>query len=172
MDRKEFWKRFKSGERDFSGVDFKGIRLASLDLTGIILIEASLSGCDLVDTMFHHANLEGTCFQGANLDGANFQHSNLRRANFDSSILIRAFFSECNGDEAVFTNIDDLILTNFYFSSFRKSIWTGTGFHPECVVSDVDFTEAIDCLVDYSSASYVSNVVLPSGEITESLDER
>lgn len=171
MDRKEFWGRVKSGERDFSGVNFKGIRLSTLDLTGIILVGANLSGCKMVETMFHNANLEGACFKGANLDGASFRNCNLRRANFDSSILVRASFSDCNGDEASFTNIDDLVLVGFHDSSFRRSKWGGTAIGSECGMSDIDLTDAIGCPRDYITA-YASRVTLPSGRIVGNMDER
>ena len=170
MDRKKFWGRVKSGERDFSGVDFKGIRLSTLDLTGCNLVGANLSGCKMVETMFHNANLEGACFKGANLDGANFQHSNLRRANFDSSILVRVYFSDCNGDEAVFTNIDETAMAGFYRSSFRRSVWSNTTITSEFVISDVDLTGAIDCPIDHGT--YASRVTLPNGEVVGNMDER
>ena len=171
MDRKEFWGRVKSGERDFSGFDLSNSNFHTLDLTGCNLVGANFTGCNLVDTMFHNANLEGACFQGADLDGANFQHSNIRRANFDGSILVRVYFSECNGDEAVFTNIDETAMAVFYRSSFRRSRWGGTAISTECVMSDIDLTDAIGCPRDYTTA-YASRVTLPNGEVVGNMDER
>ena len=171
MDRKEFWGRVKSGERDFSGFDLSNSNFHTLDFTGCNFAGANFSGCNLVDIIFHNANLEGACFKGADLDGASFRNCNLRRVNFDSSILVRASFSDCNGDEASFTNIDDLVLVGFHDSSFRRSNWAGTTIGSECGMSDIDLTDAIGCPRDYTTA-YASRVTLPNGQVVGNMDER
>ncbi|MEL6500915.1 MAG: pentapeptide repeat-containing protein [Cyanobacteria bacterium J06623_1] len=170
MDRKEFWKRFKNGERDFSGFDLSNSSLYGFDLTGIILVEANLTGCDFVETKFYNANLERACFKGADLDGASFRNCNLRRANFDSSILVRASFSDCNGDEAFFTNIDETAMAGFHDSSFKRSVWSNTAVNTECVLSDIDLTGAIDCPIDQGTRA--SRITLPNGEVVGNMDER
>ena len=160
MDRNELRERFKSGERNFSGVDWSDSSLHTLNLTGIILVGANLSRCVLSDTMFDNANLEGAYFKEANLDGVRFQNANLCRANFDSSILVRAYFYGCNADEASFRGTD-IELASFGESSFRRTVWSQV-VEADAHFTDIDFTgsERIPYIWDYAV-----RIVLPDGEI-------
>ena len=161
MDREELQKRFKSGERNFSGVDWSDSSLHTLNLTGIILVGANLSRCVLSDTMFDNANLEGAYFKGANLDGARFQNANLCRANFDSSILIRASFYECNADEASFRNTD-IRMADFKETTLRTTNWADVADEGDNLFIDVDFTGS-----EYTPNVWddAVRVILPDGEI-------
>ena len=94
--------RYNAGERDFSKLDLRGIKLEEVDLRGINLEGADLRGtsfcyCDLQGAVLRNANLEeadlylttlvDTDFRGANLRRSNTLETDLTRANFEGAIV-------------------------------------------------------------------------------------
>ena len=160
MDTKELKERFKSGERDFSGVDWTGSDLhGSIEWNGIILVGANLTGVNLTGAMIDNANLEGVCFDEATLLEVRFQNTNLRRVNFDNSILVSSFFDMSDADDASFREAD-IRMASFQEVTLRRTIWIG-GLEGDNGFTDTDFT---GCQYTPDFCDYGIRVIMPNGK--------
>lgn len=54
----EFWRRYKAGERDFSGINLAGVNLSKSTLAdGVNLSKANLSNSNLIQVKWNKVNL-------------------------------------------------------------------------------------------------------------------
>ncbi len=87
----EFWRRYKEGERDFTGINLAGVDLSGKTLESpISLSQANLSNANLSNANMTQANLIGANLQGANLNSTNLQQADLIQANFSGANLTKA----------------------------------------------------------------------------------
>lgn len=106
MTAEELLRRYTAGERDFTGVDLRGVKLEEVGLEGI-----NLEGADLRETSFCYSNLQGAIFINANLEGADlyltvlvetdFRGGTLRRCNTLETDMTRANFEGAIWEEPV-----------------------------------------------------------------------
>jgi len=93
MTASEILADYRSGHRDFTGVDISGTDLSDRDLTG-----ASFYGADLA-----RVNLSGSALTCVQLKAANVTHANLAGAQLNATDLIAADFSDSNLSHADLT---------------------------------------------------------------------
>lgn len=91
MDAKELLERYQKGERDFSGLDLKGIDLQGANIAGI-----SFEGTDL----------RQACLQSTNLSNASLCKANLSKSNLTSAILTGADLTEAKLHQTDLTKVD------------------------------------------------------------------
>ena len=107
----EFWKRYKDGERDFTGINLAGVDLSGKTLdSNVSLSQANLSSANLANAKLTGVNLIGANLQCANLNSTNLQNADLIEVNLSganltkvilySARLIQANFSQANLSEA------------------------------------------------------------------------
>jgi uncharacterized protein YjbI with pentapeptide repeats/stress response protein SCP2 len=119
LNAEEFLRRYKEGERDFTGINLAGIDLSGKTLESpISLSQANLSNANLSNANLMKANLIGANLQGANLNSTNLHEAdlievnlsgaNLTKATFYYARLINANFSQANLSEA---KLDEANLT-------------------------------------------------------------
>ena len=65
LTAKDLYRRYRSGERNFSGIDLSGQSLRGMNLKGIDLSGADLSRTDIRGTKFVNATLRETVFSQA-----------------------------------------------------------------------------------------------------------
>ncbi|XZN92613.1 MAG: pentapeptide repeat-containing protein [Microcoleus sp.] len=87
----ELVRRYRTGERDF-----RGLELSNAYLYDFWLIDVNLSG----------ANLEGASLGGTYLINSNLSHTNLEKAWLDSALLIKANLSNANLRNTTLVNAD------------------------------------------------------------------
>jgi uncharacterized protein YjbI with pentapeptide repeats len=90
MRADELLERYRRGERDFRGVNLRGIYLRDVRLQGIDLNCADLRGTSLMGVDFTGANLHRADLSGAFLIHSNLSAANLTQANLTKSFLILA----------------------------------------------------------------------------------
>jgi serine/threonine protein kinase, bacterial len=98
LQPQELQKRYDSGDRDFTDVDFRASNLQRLGLSG---------------SNFHETNCSGANLQGANLANADFGHAGLFQARLRDACLIKAYLSHANLQEADLRGAD---LSHAYLS--------------------------------------------------------
>ncbi|MEG5059904.1 TerD family protein [Microcoleus sp. A2-C5] len=87
----EFLRRYKEGERDFTGINLAGVDLSGKTLEyPISFSQANLSNANLSNANLVKANLIGANLQGANLKSTNLQQADLIQANFSGANLTKA----------------------------------------------------------------------------------
>ncbi len=107
----EFLKRYKEGERDFTGINLSGVDLSRQTFdSNVSLSQANLSNANLANAKLTGVNLIGANLQGANLNSTNLHNADLIEVNFSganltkvilySARLIQANFSQANLSEA------------------------------------------------------------------------
>lgn len=99
VSAEEFWQRYKTGERDFTGIN-----LAGVDLSG-----KTLSRVNLTQANFKNANLKGISITSGQLDSANFQDVDISNSSLSNCTLNEANFYNANL-ENIKLNIEEQIL--------------------------------------------------------------
>ena len=93
----ELLKRYKEGERDFTGINLTASNLYSPNFSGANLSSANISKATFSgEANFSEANLSNANLVGLNLRKANFFKANLKDANLVNANLIEASFKEAN----------------------------------------------------------------------------
>ncbi|BAY82917.1 pentapeptide repeat family protein [Calothrix parasitica NIES-267] len=105
MDKEEFLKRYRDGEKDFSGIELKDVDLSGKGFSEIKLHKAKLTNVNLSNSYLSNANLSEADLSGSDLFEANLERANLRNAiltntNLDCTKLIGADLTGSNIDEA------------------------------------------------------------------------
>ena len=91
VNAEEFWKRYKDGERDFTGSNLGGVDLSGKTLdSNVSLSQANLSSANLANAKLTGVNLIGANLQGANLNSTNLQNADLIEANLSGANLTKA----------------------------------------------------------------------------------
>ncbi len=81
IDAEEFWRLYKSGKRDFNGINLAGVNFSGKELAdGVNLSQANLSNANLTNVKWSKVNLRGANLRGANSSKANFFNANLYEA--------------------------------------------------------------------------------------------
>lgn len=109
LNAEELSKRYKVGERDFTGINLIYGNLYTENLSGANLSGANFSGISLI-----RANLTGSDLTGAELSAAILDGANLAGANLSSAVLIQARMPGANLSAA---NLGDTNLTAAYLVS-------------------------------------------------------
>lgn len=146
MDADELRRRYKAGERDFSGANLRRIRIDdyNLSLSGVIfqgadLREAEFRGVNLSDANFVDANLFNAYLTGVDLRGADLRRANLesvyiswadlRNVNLQAANLKYARISETCIAGANLQNADlsqaELSYNNFINANFNHANLSG-----------------------------------------------
>jgi uncharacterized protein YjbI with pentapeptide repeats len=110
MDANELLKRYKTGERDFFGVDLTDADLSGSDLSGIDLSTANLNNANLSDTNLSqafliqtnltYANLNYASLNDTDLSASNLIGANLSGADLSGALLSEVHLSDANLSEA------------------------------------------------------------------------
>ena len=102
ITREELFTRYRAGERDFSGLDFRGLDLSR------IRDEEMLSQVDWPPyaTLRENYPLNRCIFRGANFSFVNFSRTTLNFSDFRDAILFRADFSYASFIGSNFTRAD------------------------------------------------------------------
>jgi len=110
ISAEDFLRRYKAGERDFTGINLagaelsgnslgwlgslnlsqaklNGANLSSTDLTGVNLSGANLRGADISKAKLHNTNLSNANLEKANLKGANISGANLEKVKLSGAIM-------------------------------------------------------------------------------------
>lgn len=148
MNGKELIRRYKAGERDFSGLGIRGANLSGVSRSFDVDsydepyrqgITSDLSGINLSS-----ADLTKAYLRGVNLEGANLSYANLTCADLSKSNLTNADLSGANLTEAMlqWTELDG---TNMRGANLlHAEIRVGDFFSPDLTgainVDTVDFT--------------------------------
>jgi uncharacterized protein YjbI with pentapeptide repeats len=109
LNSEELLKRYKAGERDFTGISLTYGNLYTENLSGANLSRANLSGISLI-----RANLTGANLTGAELSAAILNDAKLAGANLSSAVLIQAHLE---GADLSAANLDNTNLTAAYLVS-------------------------------------------------------
>ncbi|NJR62385.1 MAG: pentapeptide repeat-containing protein [Cyanobacteria bacterium CRU_2_1] len=131
MRADELLERYRRGERDFRGVNLRGIYLRDVRMRDVDLSCADLRGASLMSVDFSGANLHR-----ADLSGAFLIHANLRSVNFTQANLTKAFLilanlhqsclTEANLSQANLTKANLSEVTGFAEAILDQTILTGT----------------------------------------------
>ncbi len=96
IDAEELARRYKAGERDFTGINLARVDLTSMNLDNAFLIEANLSGTNLTKANLLNARLLQANLSKANLSQASLLSANLTTANLSGANLINAKLDSAN----------------------------------------------------------------------------
>jgi len=101
LSSSEIISQYKSGRRDFSGIECTSMDFTNAVLNGIIFRKANLqfctfNGCELKGADFTDSNLDWAGFKLANLTEARLVRAKCRYALFDDAIFDRADVSEAD----------------------------------------------------------------------------
>lgn len=111
MAKDEIIRRYKSGERDFSGIIAPNSDFSGADLRGIIfrrakLAHSSFKNCNIRNADFSFAEAQDTGFENANAEGANFSDAILFNSNFCNARVTSAVFHNANIADCNFGGCD------------------------------------------------------------------
>lgn len=99
MDGEELRRRYTAGERNFAGLDLRGVNISGIDPDLDIVAYDELCpnfAADLSGINLSRANLTGAILAGANLTGANLSWSNLTEAALHRCNLTKTDLSWSN----------------------------------------------------------------------------
>lgn len=139
---KEFVYRYKSGKRNFRGINLAGIDLSGqsfapdVNLSKANLTGANLSNTDLRSVNLSQANLEGATIKAAKLSGANLSQANLSQAQLMQSDLSYANLEEANLSQS---DLKDAIFSS---ANFSKTQLAQTDLSGIIISKDTNFSEA------------------------------
>lgn len=104
MTAQEFWRLYRNGQRDFTGINLAGADFGKNTTNDVNLSQANLSGAKLSGKWrgnnFSRANLSGANLCGVNLCGVNLHSANLKGADLSNADLSSAKLNEANLDDA------------------------------------------------------------------------
>jgi uncharacterized protein YjbI with pentapeptide repeats len=130
MRADEFLEHYRRGERDFRGVNLRGIYLRDVWLQGVDLSCADLRGASLMSVDFTGANLHRADLSGSFLIHANLSFVNLTQANLTKAYLILADLHQscltgANLSQANLTKANLSEVAGFAEASLDRTILTG-----------------------------------------------
>jgi uncharacterized protein YjbI with pentapeptide repeats len=119
MKDQELHEKYKSGERNFQQVDFKGVNLAWATFS-----DADFEGANLEGANFKSATLHRVNFQGANLSFADLSGAELVDTNLSSANLVGANLSDAQLNSIIDekTQLPRGIQAKIYTGDFSKKI--------------------------------------------------
>lgn len=165
MNGKELLRRYKAGERDFSGVDLRGANLSGVSRRFDIYAydEPYLQGItsDLSGINLSGADLTEAYLSGVNLAGANLSHANLTRASLSKSNLTNTDLSGANLTKACLENAE-FEQTNLRGANLLHAQITGVEFFAADVTGAIDVTT-----VDFGGTP-IHGLVLDDGTVIDS----
>jgi superfamily I DNA and RNA helicase len=97
----EILQRYMAGDRNFAGVDLRGMQLAGINLSGANLIGAMLNGADL-----SYSQLDGAKLVIADLTQANLTGASLKKAKLVGAILNQANLTDTDLTYSDLTDVD------------------------------------------------------------------
>ncbi|WP_413162395.1 Rid family detoxifying hydrolase [Capilliphycus salinus ALCB114379] len=106
MDAKELLEKYAQGERDFQGVELKGVNLNGANLSEINLKDADLTGAKLDGVNLTYAVLKNANLSASDLDKAKLMNANLESANLSQAYLRNTDFTGACLNEANFSQAD------------------------------------------------------------------
>ncbi|MEG3938092.1 pentapeptide repeat-containing protein [Microcoleus sp. S36b_A3] len=130
ISAEEFLKRYKEGERDFTGINLSGVDLSGKILHSVNLSNANLSGAELSETNLYGSNLSEANLSHANLHTANLTGVNLGKTKFTNANLSEvnlhcANLSEANLSGVNLSSVHLFSKTNFSKANLSKANLTG-----------------------------------------------
>ena len=148
MQLRELFNRYAAGERDFSGIDLRGVdfyrfsevnlseinlsnsNLSRIEFSKVNLKRANLSAANLREAKFYSCQLEGVNFSNANMERAQLSSHNIKNINFSHANLSHANLRYCDLSNANLTHANlsntDLLSTNLSNADFRNAILINT----------------------------------------------
>ncbi|AFY55651.1 putative low-complexity protein [Rivularia sp. PCC 7116] len=117
MDKEEFLRRYKDGERDFSGIELRDVDLSGIHLYDVIFRRAKLIKVNLSKARLWRVDLSEADLTGSNLFEADLKEANLRNAiltntNLDCTELIGADLTGSNIDKAINVSSPHLLVVD------------------------------------------------------------
>ncbi|PSB05289.1 pentapeptide repeat-containing protein [Merismopedia glauca] len=97
----EILQRYAAGDRNFAGVDLRGMQLAGVNLSGANLIGAMFNSADL-----SNSQLDGAKLVIADLTAANLTGASLKKAKLVGAILHQANLTDADLSYADLTDVD------------------------------------------------------------------
>jgi uncharacterized protein YjbI with pentapeptide repeats/stress response protein SCP2 len=130
ISAEEFLRRYKEGERDFTGINLSGVDLSGKTLHSVNLSNANLSGAELSEADLFGANLSEANLSHANLHTANLTSVNLGKTKFINANLSEvnlrcANLSEANLSGVNLSSVHLFSKTNFSKANLSKANLTG-----------------------------------------------
>jgi uncharacterized protein YjbI with pentapeptide repeats len=99
MKAEELLSHYKSGRRNFQGIDLQNINLAWVDLSEIDLEGANLQHVNFSAAILKRANFETANLSFADLSRTDLTEANLRGANIEGAVLDGAKFENVSYDD-------------------------------------------------------------------------
>ena len=117
MDVEEFLKRYRDGEKDFSGIELRDVDLSGKGFSEIKIHKAKLINVDMSKAQLWEADLSEADLSGSNLFNADLKEANLKNAiltntNLESTKLIGADLTGSNIDQAINVSSPHLLVVD------------------------------------------------------------
>ena len=180
----ELLSRYGAGERNFSGIYFRGESLDNADLRDINLSGSDLGDTELCNVNLSKANLSGSSLCEVSWEKVNFSYAQLRgavldnislfkcnftKANLNEANLIESWVEGCNFDGATLTGAM-LGLATFTKVSCRNATFDGAYFAGENCFENSDLTGASFKACDFIFPEHIPPnapyyLILPDGRI-------
>ena len=165
MNGEELRRRYATGERNFSGLNLRGVNISGispdLDLAAYDELcpefAADLSGINLSG-----ANLRGAILAGSNLTNANLSNANLMRAALDGCNLTKTNLSNANLTRAILNQVD-LEGTNMRGANLLYAEISGAYFRPTTDMRGARNVKTVDF-----TGTPIHGLVLEDGTIIDS----
>lgn len=106
MDKEEFLKRYRDGERDFSDIELRDVDLGFITLAKISFHRAKLINVDFQTANLKNADFSEADLTGSYLVGADLIEANLTKANLTNSNLYLANLTDAKLNNSILTNTD------------------------------------------------------------------
>lgn len=98
--------QYKSGQRDFRGIDLNGLDLSGINLSHADLRGANFFNCELRGANLDHADLREANLKNANLKAASLVNCDLRGANLTDLQLGLAVLNGANLSNAIWIRVN------------------------------------------------------------------
>lgn len=156
MDGEQLLQLYEEGQRDFSGLDLRGIELYDETLLDAVFDNSNLSEADLCDSRFVGAsfvgaNLTDASFEGATVMDSTFAKADIQEARFYSAWLSQVDFSEAHMEQAKF---DWAVLraVNFRAAHLDKASFAQANLKDILGIPEADYTGLLSCLIEHSAS--------------------
>jgi hypothetical protein len=97
--------QYKSGQKDFRGIDLNGLDLSGIDLSHTDLRGANFFNCELRCANLSGADLRGANFKNANLKAATLKNCDLSEVNLTDTQLGLAILNGANLSQALWERV-------------------------------------------------------------------
>uniref|UniRef100_A0ACD5GPG0 TerD family protein n=1 Tax=Desertifilum tharense IPPAS B-1220 TaxID=1781255 RepID=A0ACD5GPG0_9CYAN len=154
----ELLERYKAGERDFSNLNFREIKLSDFDLSncnfsnanleGAILNQVNLSASNLTRTNFSNAVFSKSIFYSSDLTESNLTNAKIEKARFERTNLTRSKLIKANLIDSYFHRTSKFDEADMSESNLTKACFV------EATLSQVNLSHANLSQAKFLSANF------------------